>query len=129
VRTARVACAIVVFGATVVGAAWLATYRADVLIATRHRTYDFAYPIAFFHVDWPAWWGAYAAVIFLIVGIGLGLRVLGKRLRPAGRTGALLLLRPPALPGPRPILRRFGRDVVGGLDWLVAEPVRLLVKR
>jgi hypothetical protein len=129
VRTARVACAIVVLGATVVGAAWLATDRVDVLMASRRRTDDLAYPITFSQVDVPAWWGAYAAVILLIVGLGFGLRVLGKRLRPARRTGALLSLPAPAFPDPRALLRRVGRDVLGGLDWLVAEPLRLLVKR
>ena len=127
VRTARVACAVVVLGATVVGAAWLATYRVDLLMADGRRTDDFAYPINFFRVDGPAWWNGYAATILLIVGAGLGLRILGKRLRPAQRTSKLLLL--PNLAPLRLPLRRWGRDVVGGLDWLVAEPLRLLVKR
>jgi hypothetical protein len=96
-------------------------------MADRRRTDDFAYPISFFRVDVPSWWNGYAATILLIVGAGLGLRVMGKRLRPAERTSKLLLL--PNLARPRLPLRRCGRDVLGGLDWLVAEPLRLLVKR
>jgi hypothetical protein len=118
---------VVVLGATVVGAAWLATYRVDLLLADRRRTDDFASPISFFRIDVPVWWNGYAATTLLIVGAGLGLRVVGKRLRPAQRTSKLLLL--PNLARPRLPLRRWGRDVLGGLDWLVAEPLRLLVKR
>lgn len=126
-RTARVACAFIVLGATVVGAAWLATYRVDLLMADRRRSDVFASPIGFFRVEAPVWWNGYAATILLIVGVGLGLRFLGKRLRPAQRTSKLLRL--PTLARPRLPFRRWGREVLGGLDWLVAEPLRLLVKR
>jgi lysylphosphatidylglycerol synthetase-like protein (DUF2156 family) len=127
VTTARAACATIVLGATVVGVAWLATYRVEVLVANRRRSDDLPYPITFFREDAPAWWGAYAATILLLLGVGFALRVLHRRLRPAQRTSQLLLLQVRDLV--RPSLRRLRRDLLGGLAWLVVEPLRLLVKR
>jgi hypothetical protein len=129
VTRARVACATIVLGATVIGAAWVATYRVDILVANRRRSDGLPYPIVFFREDALAWWGAYAATILLIVGVGLALRVLHKRLRPAQRTSELLLLNVHDLVRRRLLLRQLSRRVLGALDWLVAEPLRLLVKR
>ena len=125
----RAACATIVLGATLVGAGWLATYHIHILVADHPRSYRLPYPITFYDVYWPAWWGAYAAMSLLILGAGIALRALGKRLRPAQRTSELLLVRVPGLVRPRLPVRPFSRKVLGGLDWLVVEPLRLLVKR
>src|SRR5262245_4428311 len=79
-------------------------------------------------VHGPVWWGAYLATILLVVGVGLALRVLGQRLRPVQRTSGLLLQRV-SFTRPRLPVRQLTRTTLGGLDWLVVEPVRLLVKR
>jgi uncharacterized membrane protein YhaH (DUF805 family) len=123
----------------VVGVAWLATYRVDMLVANGRRGDGVPGPILFTLVHGPVWWGAYTAVILLLVGVGLGLRLMHKRLRPVRRTSDLLLLDlvpalrrldlAPVMSRVRALLRRLSRDVLSGLDWLVAEPLRLLVKR
>jgi hypothetical protein len=78
-------------------------------------------------------------VIVLLVGVGTGLRLMHKRLRPIRSTSDLLLLDlvpalrrldlAPAISRVRTLFRRWSRGVLSGLDWLVAEPLRLLVKR
>jgi hypothetical protein len=128
VTKARLACASIVLGTTVVGVAWLANYRADMLVVAQRRGVDPLPLPSGTLVHGPVWWGAYTATTLLLVGAGLALRVLGKRLLPAQRTSELLLQRVP-FTRPRLPVRQLTRTTLGGLDWLVVEPLRFLVKR
>jgi hypothetical protein len=129
VRTARLICAAVVLGAAVSAAMWLANYQVLMLIPDRRRTPDWPYPIHFFEIQAPAWWGAYGAVALLIVAVVLAARLVPERAHLLERSRELLLN--PLRQGIRPgvLLRRGSRVVLRGVDWFVAEPVRLLVKR
>jgi TRAP-type C4-dicarboxylate transport system permease small subunit len=129
-KRVRLVCAIVVLCATAVGVLWLATYRVDMLVADGRRGDGVPGPISFTRVHGPVWWGAYTATILLVLGVGLALRVLQSRLRPAQRTSDLLRRDlAPEVARLRVFLGRSSREVLSGLDWLVAEPLRLLVKR
>jgi TRAP-type C4-dicarboxylate transport system permease small subunit len=129
-KRVRLVCAIVVLCATAVGVLWLATYRVDMLVADGRRGDGVPGPISFTRVHGPVWWGAYTATILLVLGVGLALRVLQSRLRPAQRTSDLLRRDlAPEVARLRVLLGRSSREVLSGLDWLVAEPLRLLVKR
>jgi hypothetical protein len=94
-------------------------------------------PPFFTPVHAPVWWGAWAAVVLLATGIVVAERVLPERARVLRRSMEQLLLNPlpdPVRPGAlmRGLVRLLMsglRLVLNGLDWFVAEPVRLLVKR
>jgi hypothetical protein len=132
----RVVFAAVVLGTAVVATAWLVSYRVIVVVATNRRAPDMP-PPSFYPVDSPVWWGTYAAVVLLAVAIALAERLLPERARVLRRSMEHLLLNP--LPHPvRPtvlmrrcirLVMKSIRLVLKGLDWFVADPVRLLVKR
>jgi hypothetical protein len=145
----RVACAMIVLGATAVGFAWLANYRVNMLVVAQPDGVAPLPPVWFPRdllstapvgtlVHAPVWWGAYAAVILLLVGVGIALRIVQKRLRPAQRTSNLLRYpvrgeRDPAQANRLSfdlvsLLRQLPRYALGGLNWFVVEPVRLLLK-
>jgi hypothetical protein len=135
-RAARLVCAGVVLGTVITGAAWFASYRVIVLVASNPRAPDRPAPF-FTAVYAPVWWGAWAAVVLLAAGIVVTERVLPERARVLRRSMEELLLNPlPESVRPGALAREFVRLVVdgvrlvlNGLDWFVAEPVRLLVKR
>jgi TRAP-type C4-dicarboxylate transport system permease small subunit len=130
VRLVRLVSVVVVLGATAVGVLWLTTYRVDMLVADGRRGDGVPGPISFTRVHGPVWWAAYTGTILLVLGVGAALRVLQKRLRPAQRTSDLLRRDlAPDVARLRVLLRRWSRELLAGLDWLVAEPLRLLVKR
>jgi hypothetical protein len=128
--------AAVVLGAAITGAAWLASYRMVMLVASNRRSPDLPAP-SFYPVNAPVWWGAWSAVILLAAGIVISERLLPERARVLRRSMERLLLDPLPDPlRPRALVREFarvvmkgGRLVLSGLDWFVADPVRLLVKR
>lgn len=115
-RTARFVCAAVVLGAAVAEAVWLASFRVS---------YG------------PVWWNALAAVSLLAVGIALAERLLPERARVLRRWMERALLNPlPEAFRPHVLVRRgialvpkALRLALSGLDWFVADPVRVLVKR
>jgi hypothetical protein len=121
-KRVRLVCAVVVLGATAVGVVWLATYRADMLVADGRRGDGVPGPISFTGVRGPVWWGAYTATILLVLGVGLGLRILYRRLHPAARTGELLVRGVgPELARFRVLFRGWSREALSGLDWLPAR--------
>jgi hypothetical protein len=150
VRRVRVVCAVIVLGATLVGFAWLANYRVDMLVVSqRDDVAPLPSPLVGSPLDVvsaatgtlvraPVWWGAYAAIILLLVGVGIALRIVQKRLRPVQRTSKLLLHSVRDERGPAQanrslsdlawLLRQLPRYALGGLNWFVVEPVRLLLK-
>jgi hypothetical protein len=135
-RTARLVFAVVVLGTAVTGTAWLASYRAIMLVASSRRAPDMPPPILT-RVYAPVWWGAWAAIVLLATGIVVTERLLPERARVLRRSMEQLLLKPlPDAVHPAVLARRFIRLVMTGirlvlnsLDWFAVEPVRLLVKR
>jgi hypothetical protein len=123
-----VICAAVVLSSALTVAMWLANYRVPMLIPYHRRTPDWPYPIHSFEIQAPAWWGAYGAVALLIVAVMLAARLVPERAQLLARSRELLL-NPLRQIRPGVLLRRGSRVVLRGVDWFVAEPVRLLVKR
>ena len=127
-RTARVVCALVVFGLTVIGIVWVATYQVVILYAD-HARWMSPVPPTVNELPVPPWWNGFVAVGLAIVGVFATLRVLPERHRLVARARKLVRHHfARALTRCRTGVREWSHATLRALDWLVAEPLRLLIK-